>query len=470
MSKRALSRPFLRPSFRLAVSLAAAAALGGCATLGRWFGPGREVRPDVIGVVLPLSGKYEPIGRALLDGIELATKDSKVKLAVRDSEGEPEPALRAFEELAQNEKVIAVLGGVTSGEAAALGRRADELGIPLLTFSKQEDITSSGSTTFRHMATLAAQAKAMARFSTCELGLTSFAVLGPDDANARVLAETFSAAVRGEGARIEPPIVYPPGQTNFTKEARKLSGRAGLEQRAEFIARRKEILRDESDPYRQRKALEKARASLAPSVGFQALFLPDSWKAVSLVAPAFAVEDVVTNACDVEDMRRVRATTGRRALPSITLLGWGGWQSPEGPDGKPELLARGGKYMHCAYYVDGFFAGSSRPATRRFAQPYRAAHGGRAPNFLNAYAYDSAQMFRRVVEQGAPTDSGRFKDLLADLPEHDGATGPTVFDSDREARTPLLFLQITPEGIHEVPMRTGCARPAVSAAFEPTAP
>lgn len=452
-----------RLPLQVVVSLAAAAALSGCATVGRWFRPKRDVRPDVIGVVLPLSGKYEPIGRALLDGIELGMKDSKVRLAVRDSEGEPEPALRAFEDLAQNERAIAVLGGVTPGEAAALGRRADELGIPLLTFSKQEDITSSGSTTFRHMVTLAAQAKAMARFSTCELGLKSFAVLGPDDANAHQLTQVFSAAVRGEGAQIEPPLVYPPEQTNFTKEARKLSGRDGLEQRPDFIARRKEILREESDPYRQRKALEKARASLPPNVGFQALFLPDSWKTVSLIAPAFAVEDVVTNACDEEDMRRIRATTGRRALPSITLLGWGGWQSPESPEGKPALLARGGKFMHCAYYVDGFFAGSARPATRRFVEAFRAAHGGRAPNFLNAYAYDSAQMFRRVVEQGAPTDSDRFRDLLADLPEHDGATGPAAFDSDREARTPLFILQITPEGIREAPMRGKCLKPSASA-------
>jgi branched-chain amino acid transport system substrate-binding protein len=448
---------------RLAALVAAAMLLDGCAAIHRLFRPRRDVRPDVIGVVLPLTGRYEPVGRALLDGIQLAMRGAKVKLEVRDSQGEPERALQALEDLAQNQKAIAVLGGVISAEASALGRRADEIGIPLLTFSKQEHITSSGSFTFRNMTTIAAQAKAMARFSTCELGLKSFAVLGPDEANARLLTEVFSDAARDQGAKVEPPVVYPPEQTTFTKEARKLSGRDELDQRPDFVARRKEILQAQSDPFRRRKALEKARAALPSIVGFQALFLPDIWKTVSLIAPALAVEDVVTNSCDEEDMRRVRATTGRKALPTVTLLGWGGWQSPENQDGKPELLARGGKFMHCAYYVDGFFAGSARPATRRFVQSFRAAYGGKTPNLLHAYAFDSAQMYRRVLEESAPADSDRFKRLLADLPEHDGAAGPTTFDSDREARKPLFFLQITEEGVREVPVRGRCAQPTAAA-------
>ncbi len=440
----------------LLLAIALVCALFGCTTLTRLFRPRRTVHPDLVGAVLPLSGKYEAAGKALLEGIKLGLKGSKLKLEVRDSQGEPERAVQALDELAEA-GALAVLGGVVSTEALALGQRADALGVPLIAFSKDEGLTSSGSYTFRSMLTVSAQARALGRFATCELGLTSFASLAPDEPNAKALTATFTDTIRDEGGQLEPSLTYPPEQTTFTAEAKSLAGRAAPEQRGDYLARRNEILQTETDPFRRRKALEKVRSSLKPILGFQALLLPDSWKTVSLIAPAFAVEDVVTNACDAEDMRRVRATLGREKLQTITLLGGSGWQSPEGADGTPELLARGGKFMHCAYFVDGFFAGSARPATKQFVQAFRAGHGGRTPNLLHANAYDAARMVRQLSETKAPTDSGQIRDLLGNLEGFEGATGTTAFDGDREPRRPLFFLRITPEGIREVSLARPCA-------------
>ncbi len=455
-------------SRRLSLSALALALLLplGCTTVSRLFRAKREVRPEVVGAILPLSGKYEPVGKALLEGIQLGLKGSKLKLEVRDSQGEPELAVKALDELADAQKAIAVLGGVAAAEATALGNRADALGMPLLVFSKEEGITSSGSFTFRNMITVSAQAKALAKLATCDLGLRSFAVLGPEDANAQQLTTAFTEGVDEGGGKVETALAYPAEQTTFSKEVRQLSGKDKLEERADFVAKRNEINRDETDPFRRRKALERMRAALPPVINFQALFLTDSWKTVSLIAPALAVEDVITNACDAEDLRKIRATTGQQNLRSITLLGWSGWHSPETPEGVPELLARGGKFMHCAYYVDGFFPGSTRPATQKFVQAFRAAHGGRTPNLLAAYAYDSAKLYRRVLEEKAVKDPDAFRSALMDLPPHDGATGQLSVDSDREVQKPFFVLRITPEGIREVPPATGgCASERVSRRF-----
>ena len=74
---------------------------------------------------------------------------------------------------------------------------------------------------------------------------------------------------------------------------------------------------------------------------FEAIFIPDEWRRVSLVAPALAVEDIVTNACDARDLERIRKTTGKKNLKTVMLLGTNAWSSGKGPSGLPELIERG---------------------------------------------------------------------------------------------------------------------------------
>ncbi|MGQ0507087.1 MAG: ABC transporter substrate-binding protein [Myxococcaceae bacterium] len=430
----------------------------GCTTLTRLFRGHREVKKDVIGVALPLSGKYEAVGKALLEGIKQGTKGSQLKIVTRDTEGDPDKAAAMLDELADQERAIAVLGGVISVESAALVQRADAIGIPLLTFSKEEGITSGTSYAFRNMITVRGQAKALAKLATCQLKLRSFAVLAPNEPNGQELTVVFTETATELGARVDPPQTYDAGQTTFTAEARVLSGRADPERRSDWRAIQAQINKEVSDPFRRRKALEKARASLPPILKTDALFLPDNYKTVSLIAPALAVEDVVTNACDAEDLQRIKATTGRERLQTMTLLGWSGWHSPDNAEGTPELIERGGKFVHCAYYVDGFFADSERPATRKFVGAFKGDHGGRTPNLLNAYAYDSALMFRQVLEKkSAPIDSAAFRDALASLENFEGATGATQFDSDRDAVKAPFFLTISPTGIKEAPLSKACS-------------
>ena len=439
----------------LLVGLSGVLGLFACTGRMGLFRSFRSVKPKKVGVVLPLTGNYQRVGEALLEGIRLGLQGSDVTLDVKDSKGDPAEAERMVEALA-SDGAIALLGGVALPEAEAAARRADAIGIPLVTFSKSENATSPGSYIFRNMVTVREQSEAVGRYASCELGLKRFAWLGPDADYARELEDGFKKGLAKGAEGIVREERYPAGQTTFTAEAKRLTGRADPEKRPDYQLKEKEILAKEQDPFRRRKALEKARSQLAPIVDYDGLFLADGWQAVSLIAPALAVEDLVTEGCDRTALERLKKMLGRDDLKPVTLLGWGGWSSPSSSDGTPELLARAGRHLQCSVYADAFFAGSERKASRKFVVAYRGSHGGQTPQLLNALGYDAAGMFRQIIERDGPSDSNRFRTALADLTKYDGATGTLSFDGSRNVRRPLAILKLGPEGLVEQRVREAC--------------
>jgi ABC-type branched-subunit amino acid transport system substrate-binding protein len=411
-----------------------------------------EVQPRTVGVLLPMSGRYKAVGEAVLRGMKLALAGSDVELVVKDTQGDITVTGQAMEQLAFDEGAIAVLGPILAEDARRAALLAEELQLPLLTLTRQEGITDIGPYVFRNMLTNSAQAQAIADYAMRVKGFKSFAVLYPNIPYGVELANDFWDQVVLNGGEVRGAESYAHDQTTFTSEAKKLVGRYYLEDRLDYIEGLRELNQQSGDldAFRKRKAVEKLKGGLEPVVDFEALFIPDDWKRVSLVAPALAVEDIVTNACDARDLERIRKTTGRRELKTVMLLGTNAWSSGKGASGLPELLERGGKFVNCSVYVDGFFVDSSRPATRRFVQAYRQAHRD-DPSLLEAIGYDSARMVRQIIEKQAPQGRAAFREALAGLKDFDGATGRTHFDEKREARKPLFFLSVSNRGVTEMP-------------------
>jgi len=444
------------------VVLLAALTLLSCSRLQRLTRPDRAVKPRVVGAVLPLSGDYELVGKSLLAGAKLALQGTNVTLVVRDSQGDPAIAEQMLEELATGEGVIAVLGGVAD-EAERLARRADSLGVPLITFAKAENITDAGRYVFRDGPSVRAQGKAIAEYGTCHLGLRQFAILAPATEYGTTLTEAFTQAATAQGGEVKHVARYPAEQTTFTQEIQQLAGRSAPEERADYQAAAQRIRAEEPDAFRQRKALEKLKQTLPPEIDFQGLFLPDGWKTVTLIAPALAVENLVTTACNAASVERIQKTTGAASVASVRLLGAGGWSAPISSEGTSELIRRGGRHMQCGVYVDSFFPASSRPATRAFVQRFRQKHGEEAPTQLHALGHDAGAMFRHVIARAAPQDSHLFRDALEKLSGFSGATGDTTFDGDRNAVKPLFVVEVQAGSIKEVPIVDGCRAPLARA-------
>ncbi|OJH36140.1 penicillin-binding protein activator [Cystobacter ferrugineus] len=411
-----------------------------------------EVQPRTVGLLLPMTGKYKAWGEAVLRGVKLALSGSDVELIVKDTQGDVNLTGQAMEQLAYDEGAIAVLGPIASEDSRRAALLSEELQVPLLTFSRQEDITAIGPYVFRNMLTNSAQARAIADYAMKEKGLRSFAVLYPNMTYGVELANDFWDQVVANGGQVRGAETYAHDQTTFTSEAKKLVGRYYLEDRGDYVEGVREVQEQTSgqDAFRKRKAMEKMKGSVEPIIDFEAIFIPDEWRRVSLVAPALAVEDIITNACDARDLERIRKTTGKKSLKTVMLLGSNAWSSAKGASGLPELVERGGKFVNCSVYVDGFFVDSQRPATQRFVKAYRQAYNG-DPSLLEAYGYDSARMLRQLLEsKQAPKSRAELREALANLKDFDGATGKTSFDDKREARKPLFLLSVSNKGVTEV--------------------
>ncbi len=409
-----------------------------------------EARSKTVGVILPMSGRYKLWGDAVLRGIQLALQGSDVELVVKDSKGEVMEAGKAVEELVFEDGAIAIIGPLMNEDSKRAALVAEELQIPILTLTRQEGITDLGPWVFRNMLTNSAQAEALARYATQTLGFKDFGVLFPNKAYGVELTNAFWDQVEERGGTMRAAESYDHDQTTFTQEARKLVGRYYLEDRQDYLEGVRAIQATKQDSFRKRKAIEKLRSQLLPIVDFDALFIPDDWRQVGLVAPALAVEDIITNACDPRDLEKIRKTTGRADLKTVTLLGTNGWSSPKGRTGLPELVERGGKFVTCSVYVDGFFIDSERPGTKRFVQRWRDRFKDRDPGLLEATGYDSAGMIRRVVEQGQAQNRSAFREQLANVKDFDGATGRTSFDDRREAVKQLFLLTIDQKGVKEI--------------------
>ena len=404
------------------------------------------VRPNVIGVAVPLSGPYKRWGDAILQGIGLALDGSTTRLAVRDTRGEPDGAASALEALALEEGAIVVIGGITNAEAERAASTAEELQLPFISLSRQEGVTEAGPHVFQNMLTAPAQARALADFAMGRRGMRRFAIMYPSISYGVELANAFWDEVEARGGEVRGAETYAADRTTFTALVKGMVGKQYLDERTDWQEQQKEIAQREKDPFRRRKALERAREKLPPITDFDAIFIPDFASNVRLIAPALAVEDVVTQTCEPAEVEKIRKTTGRTDLAPVQLLGANGWNDPSLFDMAP---GGPGRHVRCAVLVDGFFAASARPETKRFVEAYGHKYAGQTPTILEASAHDAARMARQLVETRVQTRAA-LRDGLAGLKGFRGATGDITMGPRRTPEKELFFLTVDSGGLREM--------------------
>jgi ABC-type branched-subunit amino acid transport system substrate-binding protein len=182
---------------------------------------------------------------------------------------------------------------------------------------------------------------------------------------------------------------------------------------------------------------------------FDAIFVPDFAKNLKLLAPALAVEDVVTQTCLPDEVRRIAKATGQRELRPVQLLGGNGW----GGDASLFDTTPGapGRHLRCAVFVDGFFAGSQRPATRAFVAAFQKKYPGQTPTILEASAHDAAKMIRDRMGAKKAQTREELRNSIAGVRGFAGATGDITMGADRTPEKDLFFLFVDPNaGLREL--------------------
>ncbi len=204
------------------------------------------VNPRVIGVIMPVSGRFGAYGESALNGIRLATEDvetstgQKFEFAVEDAGEDPDQSVQALNRLFQGQQAIAVFGPLFSAPALACAAEANALGLIMLTpTALTQRLTQTGPYIFRMATTPEMQAQTLARFAVAEKKYRRFGILAPDNAYGRNMAAAFTSAVTALGATVLVESRFPPNTSDFGEPIVSLGGMdiAGFGEREEEYRR-----------------------------------------------------------------------------------------------------------------------------------------------------------------------------------------------------------------------------------------
>jgi ABC-type branched-subunit amino acid transport system substrate-binding protein len=350
-----------------------------------------------IGVILPLSGMHQHFGERALEGIQLALKNGGLRektpfisLVVRDSQGNPDEAEKALEELVTKEKVIAVIGPILSNTADRATRKAQQLKIPLITLSQKESLTGKGGFIVQNSLTPSAQIQGLVEFATKQSGHRTFAVFYPNSPYGLHFRNLFTQEVGRKGGKVLGAVAYLETQTDFGQEIKGFF-------KIEPVPKSGSQKKDEEF-----------------KIGFpvDGLFIPDTHDRVSLILSQMAYYDV----------------------KGIALLGNNGWNHPR-------LLSVSGESAEGAVFVDAFFRGDAAPGVARFVEAFQK-HYRRDPETLEALAYEAAELLREVLHSKSPASPLQLKEEIYQIRNFQGVAGLRGFGENGKVIRDLSILRV----------------------------
>lgn len=366
-----------------------------------------------IGVVLPLTGKWASYGKRALDGILLAAKvfsesgGGEFNLFIKDSASNTVVAQNAVDELSSRHSVMAILGPISTKEAAATGERAQALGIPNISLSTKEGVSEKSPYLFQTGLSPSVQIENLVKYAVQQKGYKRFAILAPNNPFGRDMAQSFWDEVTANGATVASYQLYPPEERDFQDQIRNLTGLEDLKYRRLEVAKLNDYIRET-----KAKTGKEPKVQLAPLIDFDAIFIPDSPKAVSQAAASLNYYDV----------------------NKVPLLGTAEWNSEQ-------FYRRGASLIQTALFPAGLFTGSSQPRTQEFVRTYQEAYG-QVPDLLAAQAYEAMEILAFAIRNARTEDRNRLANEIAAIREFDSPMGKLSFDNYRVARRKLAVLTL----------------------------
>jgi branched-chain amino acid transport system substrate-binding protein len=238
---------------------------------------------------------------------------------------------------------------------------------------------------------------------------------------------------------------YAHDQTTFTTEAKSLVGRGVVAGTTKAVVECREQARTIDNDYRRRKALEGCNDKARPIIDFEAIFIPDSYKAVSFVIPALIAEDVLlTNHKWAVDA--YKKATGNEKVRPVQLLG-------PNTMNDPDIAARLGRTVDGAVFVDGFDPLDQTPLVQNFLEGFQRGARSR-PTLIEAQTYDAARLLGALLEgQLAATGNQRavtraaMQQGLDNVDGFVGVTGKIGFDAEGDSLVPLSFFKLEREKV-----------------------
>ncbi|MEK2647267.1 penicillin-binding protein activator [Bdellovibrio sp. BCCA] len=371
----------------------------------------KNVQAQTVGVVLPLSGKNAPVGQRALRGLEMGLglhiPGSSFKLAVMDSEGNPDSARRGVERLVKEDNVIAIVGSLLSKTAPAVAAKSDELGVPTVALSQRSGLTEIGPTVFRNSLTSGMQVRALVRTAMEDMGMKKFAILYPNDPYGIEFTNIFWDEVLARGGQITAVQTYSTKETDFRLVIQRLVGTYfGEARQDEFSVRLKELQHSDKKRSVRQSNLETV---LPPITDFDAIFIPDSVKAMGQISAMLSYNDV----------------------RNVKLLGTNLWNTKD-------VARRAGNFANNLLFVDSISPTAQNRS--RFMSEYKSLYN-EEPSLIEIQAYDAGLILRQLIASGASSRE-ELTQKLTSLSRFPGALGTLSMNAEREIERPVTPLTV----------------------------
>ncbi|MBT6885556.1 MAG: ABC transporter substrate-binding protein [Rhodospirillaceae bacterium] len=370
--------------------------------------PARPVMPppattDTVraAILLPLSGRNEALGRALLNAAQLAVfdfADRRLELFPLDTKGTPQGAQKAAQ-MAIGDGAAVILGPLLGSSVRAIAPAARAAHVPVLAFSSDRSVAGSGIYT---MGFLPADQVRRVMTYAYQRGLTRFAALAPDNTYGASVVDTLRTVARAIGAEVTAVNFYDPSAQDFTEVVRVL---ADYDDRRAALLKQRKVLEKETDALSKIALKRLETLQTIGDLPFDALLVADGGKRLQSVAALLPFYDV--------DPSKVR------------MLGTGQWDVP-GIGAEPALLG-------------GWYSAPAPSARADFLKLYQSTYGA-APPRLATMAYDAAALAAVLSRVDGGPD---FSDATLTMPSgFDGRDGIFRFLPGGLAERGLAVLQV----------------------------
>ncbi len=353
-------------------------ALAGCGT-SEGSSTGNTVSSDAetikIGANLELSGNVASYGSSIGDGAMLAIDEinakggingKKLELIKIDNKSDNSEATAAAIRLAEQEKVVAMIGPATSGNTVATVQIANKYKVPVVTASgTAPNVTENDDGTINEYAFRTCfidpfQGTVAANFATGELGAKNVAIYADNASDyAKGLAASFKETIEKNGGKVVAEEAYVAKDVDF-----------------------------------------KATLTKIKSVNPDFIFIPGYYEEVGLI---------------VKQARELGIT--------VPLMGADGWDSPT----LVELA--GGEALNNTFITNHYSSEDPDSTIQEFVTAFKGKYN-QAPNAFHALGYDTVYFIKDAIERsGDNITSEGIKKALADTKDLKLITGTFTVDN-----------------------------------------
>lgn len=374
--------------------------------------PSSEIPPEPVharfkvGIIAPLG---TPMGQDLRDGILLArdtnplASGEQVGLVFGDTEDDPIRAIRAAQHLIDQNRVIAIIGALTSRETIPLAALLSPQKVPLIAPTASEDGIATLPGVFQMNATPGAQGRRIAGYAVRKLGLQTLATLATRDAYGSRIIKEFTARAEELGAEVIVQEWYEHGTTDYKPQFERIR-EAGLALHLpDDFAKEVDslLLAGMPVPSPPPVPVDPDTVQPEPVTTLDGFFLGGYPEDILLIAPQVAFHQI-----------------------GAQILGNDGWNVPD-------VARDGGSYVNGAIFPAKYYDQSDMPSVRRFVDAFRTRFG-RDQSIAAALGYDAMLAVLRAIDAGGTTRE-TLQNRLETLSGVLGATGQIAFKKgDRE--------------------------------------